>query len=219
MGDLGAALFGLSGVLSALFERERTGRGQYVTTSLYEAQLAMHINWATGYFATGQRPFRLGSAHPSLVPYQAYSASDGHFVLAVGNDDLWQRLCVAIDRHDLATDERFRTNRDRVNHRTELNEQLTGTLARATVEHWCATLRAHGVPVTPVRTLDEVYASPQTAALGMVQQVDQPEAGPIGLVAFPVNFRGARPAVRTAPPTLGQHTREVLAELGDDATD
>ncbi|WP_405781183.1 CaiB/BaiF CoA transferase family protein [Streptomyces sp. NBC_00859] len=214
MGDLGAALFGLIGVTSALVERERTGRGQYVTTSLYESQLALHINWATGYFATGERPARLGSGHPSLVPYQAYPAADGHFVIAVGSDGLFRRLCAALDRPDLADDPRFSTNRDRVAHRGELNAELERILGTADVAHWCETLKAAGVPAAAIRTLDEVYDCPQTAALGMVQEVDRPDAGPLQQVAFPVSFRGERPSVRTAPPALGQHSREILAELG-----
>lgn len=214
MGDLGAALFGLVGVVSALVERERTGRGQSVTTSLYESQLALHINWATGHFATGERPTRLGSGHPSLVPYQAYPASDGHFVIAVGNDGLFRKLCTALDRPALADDVRFATNRDRVAHRTELNALLEGVLGGGTVAHWCAVLKEAGVPATPIRTLDEVYSCPQTEALGMVQKTDHPVVGPLQQVAFPVSFAGERPAVRTAPPTLGQHSREVLTELG-----
>ncbi|MDF3289740.1 CaiB/BaiF CoA transferase family protein [Streptomyces silvisoli] len=214
MGDLGAALFGTIGIVSALVERARTGVGQYLTTSLYESQLALHINWATSYFATGDTPQRLGSGHPSLVPYQAYPASDGHFVIAVGNDALWRRLCDLIGRPDLAADPRFHTNRDRVAHRTELNPELETALRADTVENWCAVLKAGGIPVTPIRSLDEVYGSEQTAALGMVQSVDHPVVGPLEQVAFPVNFRGVRPTVRTAPPTLGQHNQEVLSALG-----
>ncbi|MFD7920826.1 CaiB/BaiF CoA transferase family protein [Streptomyces sp. NPDC059740] len=216
MGDLGAALFGLVGVNAALVERERTGRGQYVTTSLYESQLALHINWATGYFATGERPARLGSGHPSLVPYQAYAAADGHFVIAVGNDVLFRRLCEALGHPEWAGDPRFATNRDRVAHRTALNAKLEAVLVDRGVDHWCALLGPLGVPVAPIRSLDEVYACPQTEALGMVQQVDHPDVGPLRQVAFPVNFRGVRPSVRSAPPKLGQHSREVLAELGYD---
>lgn len=214
MGDLGAALFGLIGVTSALVERERTGRGQYVTTSLYESQLALHINWATGHFATGERPARLGSGHPSLVPYQAYPAADGHFVIAVGNDGLFRRLCTTLERPGLADDPRFATNRARVEHRDELNAELMALLAPGTVAHWCEVLKAAGVPVAAIRGLDEVYDCPQTEALGMVQKVDHPDVGPLQQVAFPVNFRGERPPVRSAPPTLGQHSREILAELG-----
>ncbi|MCF3135419.1 CaiB/BaiF CoA transferase family protein [Streptomyces olivochromogenes] len=216
MGDLGAALFGIIGVTSALVERERTGRGQYVTTSLYESLLALHVNWATGYFATGERPARLGSGHPSLVPYQAYPASDGHFVIAVGNDAQFRKLSEVLGRPEWADDPRFATNRDRVDNRRALNTELNSVLTGATVAHWCGLLKDAGVPVTPIRTLDEVYDSPQTEALGMVQEADHPVVGPLQQVAFPVNFRGRRPPVRTAPPTLGQHSHDVLAELGYD---
>ncbi|MBD3010193.1 MULTISPECIES: CaiB/BaiF CoA transferase family protein [Streptomyces] len=214
MGDLSAALFGLIGVTSALVERERTGHGQYVTTSLYESQLALHINWATGYFATGERPGRLGSGHPSLVPYQAYPAADGHFVIAVGNDALFRRLCAALRNPQWADDPRFATNRDRVANRTALNAKLQAVLVDDTVAHWCALLGSEGVPVTPIRHLDEVYDCPQTEALGMLRHVDHPAIGPLRQIAFPVTFRGERPPMRTAPPTLGQHSRDVLAELG-----
>lgn len=214
MGDLAAALFGLIGVTSALVERERTGRGQYVTTSLYESQLALHINWATGYFATGERPGRLGSGHPSLVPYQAYPAADGHFVIAVGNDALFRRLCAALRNPQWADDPRFVTNRDRVANRAALNAKLQAVLVDDTVAHWCALLGSEGVPVTPIRHLDEVYDCPQTEALGMLQSVDHPAIGPLRQIAFPVTFRGERPPMRTAPPTLGQHSHDVLTELG-----
>ncbi|MFM9370623.1 CaiB/BaiF CoA transferase family protein [Streptomyces sp. Da 82-17] len=214
MGDLGAALFGLVGVTSALVERARTGRGQYVTTSLYESQLALHINWATGYFATGERPARLGSGHPSLVPYQAYPAADGHFVIAVGNDALFRRLADALGHPEWADDDRFATNRARVTHRSALNAKLEAVLVDEPVAHWVGLLKPLGVPVAAIRSLDEVYDCPQTAALGMVQKVDHPDVGPLRQVAFPVTFRGARPPVRTAPPALGQHSRAVLAELG-----
>ncbi|MDQ0381295.1 CaiB/BaiF CoA transferase family protein [Amycolatopsis thermophila] len=217
-GDLGAALFGVIGVLSALVERDRTGLGQSVSTSLYETQLALHINWATGYFATGEVPARLGSGHPNLVPYQAYPAADGHFVIAVGNNALWQRLCTLIGRPELAADERFARNRDRVAHRAELNEELARTLRTRPVAEWCALLKDGGVPVAPIQTLDQVYDHPQTRELGIVQTVTHPVAGPIRQVAFPVSYQGRRPPVRTAPPLLGEHTSAVLGELTSPTT-
>lgn len=213
MGDLGAALFGAIGVLSALVERSRTGLGQYVTTSLYETQLALHINWATGYFATGQVPHRLGSGHPNLVPYQAFPAADGHVVVAVGNDGLWRRLCAVLDRPSLADDPRFATNAARVTHRDALVGLLEEALAERTVAQWCASFAEAGVPAAPIRDLHEVYTSPHTEALGIVRTVEHPAAGPIRQVGFPVSYHGRRPEVRTAPPLLGQHTAEVLDEL------
>ncbi|WP_083542089.1 CaiB/BaiF CoA transferase family protein [Kribbia dieselivorans] len=218
MADLSAALFGTIGLLAALVERGRTGRGQYVTTSLYETQLALHINWGTGYFATRERPRRLGSGHPNLVPYQAYPASDGYFVIAVGNEVMWRSLCTTIDRADLLEDPRFTRNADRVVNRKALNAELEATLATQTVEHWCRVLGEASVPTTPIRSLDEIYASEQTAALGMIGTVEHPQAGDLEQIRFPVMFRGERPELRTAPPTLGQHSREILAEIGyDDA--
>lgn len=214
MGDLGAALFGMIGVCSALVARARTARGEYVTTSLYESQLALHINWATGYFATGVDPTPLGSGHPNLVPYQAYPAQDGHLVIAVGNDALWRRLCAAIERPDLAQDPAFASNAARVEHRGAVNAHLERALAGGTVEHWCTVLGAAGIPVSPIRTLAQVYTSEQTRALGMVQEVEHPVVGPLQQVGFPVSYGGTRPPVRSAPPLLGEHTEEVLRELG-----
>ena len=216
MADLSAALFGTIGVNAALVERARTGRGQYITTSLYESQLALHVSWATGYFATRERPGRLGSGHPNLVPYQAYPASDGNFVIAVGNQDMWRRLCAAIGRDDLPEDPRFATNADRVTHREALNAELEASLRERTVEHWCAELGEAGVPVTPIRSLDEIYASEQTQVLGMIGTVDHPVAGELEQIRFPVNFRGERPELRSAPPMLGEHSHDVLAEIGYD---
>lgn len=213
-GDLGAAMWGLTGVLAALVERARTGRGKYVSTSLYESQLAFHGSFATAYFATGQNPPRLGSGHPSLVPYQAYPTADGHLVIAVGNNAQWRALCTALERPELATHPDCATNADRVEHRDEVNDAICELLRTAGTAHWLAVCKEHGVPVAPVRTLAEVYQCPQTAALGMVDRVDHPVVGELEQIALPLTFDGRRPRPRTAPPTLGQHTREVLESLG-----
>lgn len=210
MGDLGAALFGIIGVLAALVERSRTGQGQYLTTSLYECQLALHVNWASNYFATGRRPMRMGSEHPNLAPYQAYAAQDGYFVIAVGSDSLWQKLCAAIERPDLAEHPDLRRNDGRVTRRAYMNEQLGLTLGQQTVGYWCQLFSEHGVPASPIRHLDEVYDHPQTHALQMVQTVQHPTIGELKQVAFPVNFRGERPPVLSAPPEYGSDTDAVL---------
>ncbi len=212
MGDLGAGLFGVIGVLSALVERARTGRGQYVTTSLFECQLAMHVNWATNYFADGIRPHGLGSAHPNLAPYQAFPAIDGYFVIAVGNDALWDALCTAIGRPELAQCEEFWRNRDRVQNRERLAAILSEVFTAETVEHWVTLLKQHGVPVSPIRHLDEIYDDPHTEAIGMVGTVAH-HNGELRQIGFPVSYSGVRPPLRTAPPRHGEHTGEVLGEF------
>ncbi|RAX49529.1 CoA transferase [Arthrobacter sp. AQ5-05] len=210
MGDLGASLFGIIGLLAALVERSRTGLGQYVTTSLYECQLALHVNWATNYFDDGVTPGPLGSGHPNLVPYQAYQAQDDYFVIAVGNDAMWQKLCVAIDRPDLGADAGLATNNGRLANRERLNIELGRSLKAKTATQWCELFAVTGVPASPIRSLDEVYAHPHTAALDMVQVADHPVIGDLKQVAFPVNFRGQRPQVHTAPPMLGADNDTVL---------
>ncbi|MFL4476590.1 CaiB/BaiF CoA transferase family protein [Paeniglutamicibacter sp. MACA_103] len=210
MGDLGASLFGIIGLLAALVERSRTGKGQYVTTSLYECQLALHVNWATNYFDDGKRPGPLGSGHPNLVPYQAYRAQDDYFVIAVGNDAMWQKLCAAIERPDLGNDADLSTNNGRLANRERLNIELEKALKAKTATQWCELFAVSGVPASPIRSLDEVYAHPHTAALDMVQTADHPVIGELKQVAFPVNFRGQRPQVRSAPPMLGADNDTVL---------
>jgi crotonobetainyl-CoA:carnitine CoA-transferase CaiB-like acyl-CoA transferase len=216
--DLGAAMWGLAGVLAALVERGRTGRGKYVSTSLYESQLAFHANYGQAYFATGQNPPRLGSGHPSLVPYQAYPTADGHLVIAVGNNTHWRVLCEALERPDLAARPEYATNAGRVEHRDDVNRAIAEEIRPKPTAHWLALLKRAGVPVAPVRTLAEVYACPQTAALGMIDKVDHPVVGPLEQIALPLTFNGQRPTVRSAPPALGQHNQAVLESLGyDDA--
>lgn len=214
--DLSAGMFGLVGVLAALFERKVTGEGRYVTTSLFEAQLALHVNLAMNMFAGDGAPGPLGSAHPNLVPYQAFQANDGYFVIAAGNDRLYQRMCEAIGRANLADDERFRTNADRVANRAELVKLLEVVLAGRSIDQWCAILDDYGVPNAPILDLAQVYAHPHTQALNMVRSVDH-VVGPLPQVASPISMDGRRLTPRLAPPALGQHTREVLADIGVDS--
>ncbi len=151
----------------------------------------------------------MGSAHPNLAPYQAYPASDGYFVVAVGNDGLWDNLCTAMGRPELATDPRFVRNRHRIENRDALEQVLTEVFSANTVEYWCRVLEENAVPVSPIRHLDEIYSDPHTAAIGMIGTVDH-TSGPLEQIAFPVNFGGVRPPLRSAPPLHGEHTDDVL---------
>jgi crotonobetainyl-CoA:carnitine CoA-transferase CaiB-like acyl-CoA transferase len=159
-------------------------------------------------------PGPLGNAHPNIVPYQLFAASDRPFILAAGNDRLFERTCDVIGRPELATDERFVTNADRVRHREALIPILSEAFAAKTADEWVEALESASVPSAPVRTVDEVFESPEGAAV--VQEVDDPVRGLLRLVAEPIHVDGRVPPVRLPPPRLGEHTGQVLQELEPD---
>lgn len=215
VGDLGAAMFGLTGVLAALHQRARTGQGQYLTTSLFETQLAFHLHWAMNYFLTGNMPEPLGTAHPNLAPYQAFPTADGALVLAIGNDTLWQTLCDALPAPDLAADPAYEHNADRVRRRVQLATSLTGIFLRHSRDYWLERLERAGIPASPIWTIPEIYQSSQVKALESVQTITHPLEGDLPQVAFPVHFSSSDGSwLREPPPLLGQHTSAVLQELG-----
>lgn len=211
--DITAGLFAALSILSALLLRAKTGRGAFIDTSLFEAQLAILTHQAMHYFATGEEPSRMGSAHPSIAPYQAFRARDGYLILAVGNDRLFARLGEALGRPELIRDPRFATNEARVRHRAELAELLERELAKADVAFWVSRLGAEGVPCAPVRKVGEALRDEHVRARGLLQEV-QVEGAPVPQLLFPALFDGARPPARLPPPRLGQHTEQVLEELG-----
>src|SRR2546421_427421 len=167
--DIATAMWAVIGILAALQERGRTGRGGVIDTSLYETTLAWMTLPISAYLASGEIPTRHGSGVEQIVPYQAFAATDGHIMVAAGNDNLFRRLCTAIGRPGLAEDPRFRTNADRVVHRRELIPILEDILMTEPIAAWAARLDAAGIPNGPIQTVDKVVADPQTAALGMIQ--------------------------------------------------
>lgn len=197
------------GALAALRERDRTGRGQHLDLSLLEVTLASLVNQAQGALLTGVAPGRLGSAHPSIVPYQAFDAADAPLVIAVGNDAQFRRLCGVLGLPDVADDARFAQNGGRVAHREELVARLGERLRQEPRDRWIELLRAANVPATPVRTVVEALGDEQTRARGLVRELEHPELGPLPLVggAFGPERTSDRP-----PPRLGEHTAEVLRE-------
>ncbi|MCS7127585.1 MAG: CoA transferase [Thaumarchaeota archaeon] len=212
--DIAAGTFAAISILAALIERSRTGRGAYIDVSMLDVMLYLLTHQASAFLLAGEVPRRMGSAHPSIVPYQAFRASDGYVIVAVANEPQWQRLCAALGVPELAEDEKFRTNGDRVRNRTQLLDILGPIFAKRTVAEWVADLERADVPVAPVRSVREALTDPYVDERGMVERVRHPTLGEVALLAFPVVVSGLRPRVRSPPPTLGQHTGEVLRSLG-----
>ena len=212
--DLGAAMWSLVGILAALRAREETGRGQFVDTSLFEGQLSWLTYVAGNYFATGKNPERHGSAHPTIVPYQAFQTQDGNVMVAVGNDSLWQKFVRALNLDDLGNDPEYHTNEGRVAHRDELVERLSAAFKEQTTDEWLKRLGEHGVPASRVQSVEEVVHDPHAAARDMFVKLQHPTAGEITVTGIPVKLSETPGRVETPPPTLGQHSEEVLRELG-----
>jgi crotonobetainyl-CoA:carnitine CoA-transferase CaiB-like acyl-CoA transferase len=212
--DITAGMFAALSILSALIERSKTGKGTYIDVSMLDVQLYLLTHQASAYLIGGQEPRRMGSAHPSIVPYQAFRASDGYIIVAVANDNQFRKLCEAIGAPELAEDPRFRTNADRVRNRAELLSLLEPIFLRRTVDEWAAILEKADVPVAPVKSVRQALSDPYVEERGLIQKVDHARAGRIPLIAFPVLFDDARPPIRSPPPLLGQHTEEVLLMLG-----
>lgn len=212
--DIGAGMWAAFAVMAALWHRERTGEGQHLDVSLLDGQVAWLTYVAGNFFATGQDPKRYGSAHPNIVPYQAFATADGHIMLCVGNDRLWQRFCGVAGLGHLVDDARFVSNAVRVKHRSELLPLVAGKMRERTTEEWLAALAEAGVPAGPIYRLGELFQDPHILHRQMKVEVDHPRAGKINLTGVPVKFSVTPGAVTTPPPCLGEHTDDVLHHLG-----
>ena len=212
--DINAGTFAALGIVSALFARNATGRGQMVETSLMEAAIQQTYWQSAIYFATGQNPGPSGSAHILTAPYQAFPTSDGWINLGGANQANWERIVKAIGKPELAEDARFRTNGDRMRNLAALTPIMAGALSQRPSADWIATFEAAGVPVGPVNKIGDMLGDPQVAAREMVVEVDHPKAGRVKALGFPVKFSETRGEITRAAPLLGQHTDEILGSLG-----
>ena len=210
--DIATGMFAVQGILAALFARERGAGGQRVDIAMLDAVTALLTYQASSAFATGATPMRMGNRHPSIAPYDTFAAADGEFVLAVGNDDQFRRTCEVLGQPALASDERFRTNQDRVRAGDALRRTLAPLLAAWTRADLLRALTAAGVPNGAVRSVTEALADPQVAARGMIVPLDHATAGPIRVLGTPLKLSETPAGVRTPPPALGQHTVQILRD-------
>ncbi|HEY0879248.1 MAG TPA: CaiB/BaiF CoA-transferase family protein, partial [Zeimonas sp.] len=211
--DLMTGMFATQAVLAALFHRERTGAGQYIDIALLDVQVAMLANMNTNYLVSGTPPRRWGNAHPNIVPYQAFRASDQWIIVAVGNDEQYRRFCTLAARPDLFEDARFATNRERVRNRDALVPLLVDLIAERPAHFWLEGLERAGVPCGPINDLAQVFENEQVRARGMRIALERDDAGEIPLVASPMRMSATPPSYRRAPPRVGEHTGEVLREV------
>jgi crotonobetainyl-CoA:carnitine CoA-transferase CaiB-like acyl-CoA transferase len=212
--DVLAGLYAALGVLAALYERERSGEGQVVDTALLDVCVSSLANVASNYLVGGKVAKRLGNAHPNIVPYQSFRAADQEVVIAVGNDRQFRRLAEVLGKPELAEDGRFATNRDRLSRREELTEALQRVFETRPAREWMELLQGAGIPCAPIQSIDQVFGHPQVRAREMVVEMPHPSAEKVKLVGSPLKLSRTPVTYRRHPPLAGEHTQEILAELG-----
>lgn len=212
--DLFTGLYATVAILAALRHREATGQGQVIDMALLDTQVAMLANLGANYLATGVSPKRVGNAHQNIVPYQVFETSDGHLILAVGNDGQFARFCEVAGCPELARDSRYASNANRVRNRELLVPQLASLMKTRSRATWLAALEAAKIPCGPINNLQEVFEDPQVQAREMIVPVSHPLTDQLRLVASPMKLSATPVTYRKAPPLLGQHTQEVLGEFG-----
>jgi crotonobetainyl-CoA:carnitine CoA-transferase CaiB-like acyl-CoA transferase len=212
--DIGCALFAVYATLAAYIGAKGSGQGQYVDAALFDAAMAFSVWDICDYWGTGKPPQPLGTANKMTAPYQAMAASDGWFVMGANNQKLWVQLCTLMDRRELLDDPRFSTIALRLANRAALQDELEQTFRTRPKEYWVETLLAAGIPAGPILSYPEAFGSEHAQARQMRMEIDHPVEGQVPNIGFPVKLSGTPQQVRRHPPLLGEHTAEVLAELG-----
>jgi formyl-CoA transferase/CoA:oxalate CoA-transferase len=212
--DITIGMYSTIGILAALLTREKTGKGQKLDMTLLEGQSAWLTMLASSLMNGGQPPQRLGNIHPTITPYQVFKAQDKYFILAVGSEKLWRNFCDMLDLTHLKDDPRFATNPDRIRHRDELTAILDKIFVTQSADYWLERFRQVDIPSGPINTIAETLAHPQHRARNFIIELEHPVAGRVKSLGNPVCLSDTPPSYRLAPPALGQHTNEILAELG-----
>ncbi len=213
LSDVMTGLYAANAIQAALIHQLRSGEGQYIDLALLDVQVATLANQAMNYLASGDNPKRLGNAHPNIVPYQAFQTADGYLILAVGNDAQFARFCDLAGRSELASDERFEKNSNRVKNRETLIPPLIKIFQTQTTDWWMERLNLKGIPCGPIANIDQVFDNPQVLHRDMRLELTHPTAGKVASVANPIKFSESPVTYDKAPPLLGQHTEQVLGEL------
>lgn len=211
--DITAGLFASNAILAALYEHQRSGRGQRIDISLLDSQIAWLANVGSNYLISNEKPIRYGNAHPNIVPYQTFKARDGYFALGIGNDNQWRQFCEKTGKKEWSDDLRFSTNSSRVENRKVLIPLLEELFSQSDIPHWLSILEASGIPCGPINSVDQALQDPQVQAREMVIDVPHPSAGTFRMVASPLKIPTAPTEVRLPPPMLGEHTEQILREL------
>jgi len=211
--DITAGLFACNAILAALYEQQRSGRGQRIDISLLDSQIAWLANVGSNFLISGEKTNRYGNAHPNIVPYQTFKARDGYFALGIGNDGQWRQFCERAGVKEWAEDDRFITNEKRVENRKILIPILESLFSQDEISHWLSILSEVGVPCGPINSIEQAFDDPQVQAREMVTQVTHPGSGIIKMVASPLKIPTAPVEVRIPPPMLGEHTEKILHDL------
>ena len=214
--DSSAGLYCALGILTAVIEREKSGRGQWIRTSLLQAQIAMLDFQATRWLMDGVIPAQAGNEHPTMVPMGAFPTADMAINIAAAGDAMFGKLAEALEAPDMVRDPRFASARDRSKHRAELAEAIAAITCKRPAQHWIDRINAAGVPCGPIYSIDQTFADPQVKVLGIAQSVDHPDLGSITLVGQPVELSRTPARIETPSPAAGEHTDAILAELGFD---
>ena len=211
--DVTTGIMAQGAIVTALFHREKTGIGQKIDLSLLETQVASLANIASNYLVANREARRWGTAHESIVPYQAFRAKDDYLTVAAANEKLWIRLCKVLKRPDLAENPNYGTNALRVKHRKELVPILAKEFEKRTCAQWIEDLVAVGVPCGPINSMESLFSDPQVIHRRMIEEVDHPTIGTLRLTGVPVKYSEANPRIRRPPPLLGEHTEEILRDI------
>lgn len=212
--DVSGAMTATYAILTALYHREQTNEGQHIELSLFDTSFQWLLYHVTNYFASGDVPRRMGTKHPNLTPYQAIETADSHIVIGVISESIWPNLCRALDREEWINDERFATFKERIENRDQLDSRLEDIFHKQTTDEWIEHLREYDVPCTPVNDVEDVVNDPHIQSRNMIAEMEHPEHGTLKAPANPVNFSSLETTHERAPPDLGEHSRQILTEIG-----